>query len=111
MPQHSPKEVSQSGPNQSWFANTPTSAGRQAGRQAGRRAGRQAHLPDGEQALNHVLAALVDGSLVQDGPEALKHTVQPSRGNVLQVRTNLHTTTTTTTTTAATQDLLVNLVF
>jgi hypothetical protein len=47
------------------------------------------HLAHCEEPLDHVLAALVDGSFMQDGPEALKHAVQPSRCNVLQVRANL----------------------
>eukprot|EP00882_Tetradesmus_deserticola_P023980 GHRQ01026182.1.p3 GENE.GHRQ01026182.1~~GHRQ01026182.1.p3 ORF type:complete len:100 (+),score=21.78 GHRQ01026182.1:185-484(+) len=48
-----------------------------------------AHLAHCKQALNHVLAAPVNGALVQNGPEALKHAVQPSRRHVLQVRANL----------------------
>lgn len=43
-----------------------------------------AHLANRKQALDDVLAALVDGALVQDRAEALKHGVQAAGGDILR---------------------------
>ncbi len=46
-------------------------------------------LSNCKQALNHVLATLVDCTLVQDGTKPLKHAVQPSRCHISKTCANL----------------------
>ncbi len=43
------------------------------------------HLADRKEPFDHVLHALVNLALVQDGAEALKHAVQALGGHILQV--------------------------